>query len=322
MKPSTDHETVTKRTEINNMYSKAGLQSGDVSKYALLEMFDKYQRESTPPTIDSDLDQTFHTYHNFYNLADLKRALKKTFYIEALNVIDGIIDIICIYHGILSWSESDKLGNIEINESNDQTISYAKVIASETYGCGTIFLNEWIDLKCNKKIFKYIFKVTEMGQCTRCWVWDAFRELEIGFASAKFVPKVSKIDSNTVIPQKLGNDRNHASISWYSDGSRSRFYHFGMIVKKSCFFTDAIAWHEFKTSKGFKLYDKDCFFMLEINLIDNHFTIVCGAMKETVSKCDIPNELINQINEMETFRIGVSLYASNPANFAVGLVKI
>ena len=303
-----------------------GLQKCGVTERDLIEMFDNYTKETTKHTSsqsESRLHRSFSTctYHNFYSITHLKQVLLEAPYIDDFNIIDDIVDIICTYHGILEWSESDKSSNIEIIGSKDQTISYAKVkliSKIQDNGYGTIFFNEWIDLACNKKIFKYILKVSEMVH-RKGLIKSGFRELQIGLVSTNFDAQLECITESTI----LGDDKKGASISWYCIGARSSFYYLGAEVPKCS--TYEIAWHEFKVSRGFKSCDKDCFFMLQIDLINKRFEIVCGAIKDSetaVAKCDIPDQLVNQINETQTFRIGLSFFISTPGSFAVGLVKI
>ena len=62
--------------------------------------------------------------YNYYNLDQLKQAIKQTQFITKYNIIDDLIRIICQYHGIITWSKTDKSSEVSIFNSNDNKISY------------------------------------------------------------------------------------------------------------------------------------------------------------------------------------------------------
>ena len=117
----------------------------------------------------------------------------------------------------------------------------------------------------------------------------------------------------------LGYDRNGHSIAWHSDGDTASFYY--KDKKYRNFNQQSTPWNNFNINEGFKNNCKRTFFMLEIDLIERSFIIVCNVNGIIIEHPTIiPNSLLKEIQETNKFRIGLSL-CHNPG-FSVGLVKI
>ena len=92
----------------------------------LVKLFDKlYCSQSKCNTKD--------IYYPCFNLKKLKKTLLSTEYIsKKYNIISGIVDIICEYHGTLDWSSINKSKHISIIPSKDKKISYAVLTKPES----------------------------------------------------------------------------------------------------------------------------------------------------------------------------------------------
>ena len=257
-------------------------------------------------------------YHNYFSKNKLKSTLLSTEYVSKYNIINDILDIICKYHGInvSNWSTTIKSDNIHIENSQDNNITYAILRRCEPniYSFyDTILIDNWINLTdTNKQIYRYIFKVTEHISYDSTGVCS----LRIGIISDKF-NKNGKF-TNIKELESIGFDGYGSSICWYTGGKLAWF------IFKHCDYTEnykSIHWESFKINKGF---NRNCYFMIEINGFECKLKIICDAIngKKKEMEMEIPDSLLNKIFENKRFKIGVSLYMNTPGSFGIGLVKI
>lgn len=67
-------------------------------------------------------------YHKYFSILSLNQAIMATSYVKMYYVIPDIVDVICVFHGIvIGWSDVNKLSNILIYNSHDDKICYAMV---------------------------------------------------------------------------------------------------------------------------------------------------------------------------------------------------
>ena len=271
-------------------------------------------------------------YHNYFTANVLKDALLSTPLVQKYNIIDDIIVMITEYYGIIGWSNIDKSDNINIIESTDKIISYAvlknkKIDTSvERTFYNLILFNEWIDINCNKKIFKYIFKVDKIINSQMSY--SDFSELNIGFITPKFIkninigPKKLKFKelSHADLDNIIGRDKHGNSIRWSSDGETCEYvYKSDSIADRVC----TINWKGFVNAFE-KMKDFNKYFLFEINLIKNIINVKCNAMLSgnKIYQHDIPAALLKSIEETQQFKICAMLFTRDEKPFSIGIVRV
>ena len=251
-------------------------------------------------------------YHNYYNVVELANVLLSTKYIKSCNVIPDIVNIICEFHGIVGWSEFDKSDNIKIMNSDDNNIKYAILESDKTNDSllyDRILLNEWINIDCGKKIFRYLFKVNRLYRPKN---GDPYPLFQIGFLTRKFkrILYTSVDDDSCVCSSKY-------SIGCKCDGDEI-WHRFGSSAKGKT----KVSWRYFENEM---IGSKSCM-LIELNLIDKEFKVYCEAtaLNDDYSFTQpIRKSLIDIIEQadLESVILSLEIMIRRPGFFSIGLVK-
>ena len=274
-------------------------------------------------------------YYNIYNINDLKNALLSSEYVTKYNIIDDIINIICKYNGILDWTNDDKYKSNVINviNTNNNLISYAIVDTdnpSHVSRYDTIFLNQWFDINCNKKIFKYIFKVNKHYSTTNYPFCGP--DTIIGIITNRMIKEQDLINKSNADNGKQDLSKHHYAVGEDECGNS-----FGWnVCSNICSFyfkndyddegpgkdSKLTKWCKF--GRIMKIDDIDSYFLLEINLIKKTMKIISTAFGsfDKIQETSIPETVLNAIKDEEMFTIAYSVNIIEPGHFAFGLVKI
>ena len=261
-------------------------------------------------------------YHNYFSIQSMTNALQSCRIVSNFNVIDDILNIIASYCGTVQWSDTEKSSQLIILNSLDNKISYAilpKKNTTQHFMRHNIYLNEWINIfenmSNNKFIYRYIFKYYSNKDFGRGPV------ILGGFATNKYE---NALQGPSTDVNMIGCDKSGHSLSWWTYGADAC-----RIFYKDGSQTGAwmhVDWHSFSLSK-LKTNDATgkCYFLIEINLIDNKITIYCSAFrgKEKYQQCDIPKTLLQEMKH-EPIRIGFT-FCPRPnkeslCGFGIGLV--
>ena len=240
-------------------------------------------------------------YHNYYTYNQLKNVLIKCKFIKMIEHSNTILSNICEYCGITQWSTIDKSPNIIIGYSNDNKICYARMKNGD-FGWNSIFLNEWIGLSENKKVYRYIFK----------WFGNTVNknriEIAIGLITKDY--NIQLANSTT----SIGFDNN--SFGWYYPGSPSYLVH--NTVRRNNEDLDNITLGKggIKDKLEINENEDNMYFMMEVNLLSNDIKFFGTSMKH------IQDMRLSIPNLEKPFRVGVSFVCSFPNGIGLGLVEL
>ena len=305
-----------KSNEKNSKYHESVLDMDESMIPVLADYFAKFKNQK-------DLN---YIYYKYYDINDLQKTLLNTKYIDEYNIIIDIINIICEYHGITQcWTKDEtyKSNNIVVINSNDNLISYAiaeRNRQNDRLVHDSILFNDWIDINCNKKIFRYLFKVNEHFYYYR----PDHPAINIGIITKKFIKNEAvhidnfKIDKTTLRHHYApGFGMDGDSLGWYVEQNCYCYY-------KSKSTGDRIYTNWNKFENKMEINDINSYFLFEVNLVENNIRIISNAFKSEskVYKYSIPETLLNIINKEECFTIAYSIIIDRPAYFALGLVKL
>ena len=269
-------------------------------------------------------------YYDYYSLNALQKAINATNLINRLNVIPDIVNIICSFCSITKWSQTDKSKIISIVNSNDNNIEYAVITKSNPVFHDNAFFDNWIDYCNDKLIYRYIFKYYTNLPIK---LVSGIDTLYCGFVSSQYTLELEDV----AIP--IGEDKNSMRV-WTAGGGfvglefdggtktveQVTILNTGETIKLK---TDSIDWKDFSLEKlesDVKNETGECYFMFEINFMDNTLKFMCKALEDVKHgflQCKIPAKLVKEWHEeQKAIRMGVTLHCLKECGgIGLGLVK-
>ena len=296
-----------------------------VNKEELKQMLDKYLPHSHTA---SDM------YYNYFDKDKLRQTLLSRDYVSSeYEMIPEVVNIIVDYCGITNWFHIDKSRNISLIESDDKNISYAILRNDKSQTVyHSIFLNDWIELDLQststittaKKVFKYIFKCTQLDCSNNCSNLSSSNTyigtgMDIGFyvkTSKNKKMKFTNVTANEVIG--AGKDGNSMACAANSRGRAFSTSGIGINDVRQ-----RISWNDFIVEQRFDNTSKDSYFMVQLDFISNKMSVICGAF-ENQKKChqhEIPKAIIKQLQQTDQICVGSSLEMTVAGAFEIVLLR-